>query len=168
MPLGLIVVLLVFVGTFILFYKSWGGDIFFSLTHSFIVGILTLFFGCALGDFLPKSSELSGKDELVAFSDGRSVEGPFFLGSGYVQETPYYFFYRKTSDGGIVQGSVPAVNSVLYEEADDVAGAHMKTLAWRTRSDWALWFSSGRVRYSYQIYVPKGTVVRQFVVDLKR
>lgn len=102
---------------------------------------------------------------LVAFKDGQSVKGSFYLGCGSVQGASIYSYYTERSDGGIIQGSVYADSSIIYEQNRNDAVLEV----WLTKTAYGKWenfvFEHNPAVHN-KFLVPKGTVVRRFVADL--
>ncbi len=101
------------------------------------------------------------KVDLVNLRDADGVEGNFFLGSGHIESTPYYFCYYEISDGGFVPWRVKADGDVtIYEEDRQDASLVryqevFKNQAW----EWiAVDFHSDR----YTFHIPKGTIKRGY------
>jgi hypothetical protein len=105
-----------------------------------------------------------------------SVEGSFFLGSGSINQRMYYISYIKARDGGTYLKAFPASCSVVYEGHNEAYVTF--------KEDYSLlrnWFSvdppsvhpsrfSDRMDCAscgcrgteYKIYVPYGTVIKEF------
>ncbi len=117
-----------------------------------------------IGAFAPTTDKISSETKLIAFKDGSSVTGSFFLGCGSVGGKDVYMYYYQRADGGIVRGRVDADRAVIFEEnrADGVLEARTQTLT----HPWELWALPDTEPH-YQLRVPKGTVIRQFKADLQ-
>lgn len=104
--------------------------------------------------------------ELVSFRDGKGFHGEFWLGSGTVGSVEYYAFYRREKDGGFTREVVsPDKNTsvVLYEEQERKNGemiTEVQTLQPPYDSFFVL--DSSRKKKIHRIYVPKGTILREF------
>lgn len=101
---------------------------------------------------------------IVAIADGSSTSGSFFLFSGSMDETPKYFFYRQDSpDGPIRQGNLSVSKTDVYEDTE--REGYIKVIRHSYNCDWlGCDWSSYR---TYEVHVPKGSVVRQFNFDLE-
>jgi hypothetical protein len=150
-----------------------GGD-----TDDKVAGALV---GCLIGVFLglfvafafvmggPQHASVErSRTPLVALQDTVSVQGRFFLGSGSINGELVYVYYYETEDGGIRSGYVSANRSVVYEEdrADALVVTYEEYLEpspFRLISGY-----NGASSRTYKIYVPKGTVVRSFQLDLEQ
>lgn len=114
------------------------------------------------GAILPTEYVLVDESELVALRDNGSVEGNFFLGCGSIDKEFYYFFYKKDATNKITFGKLPVEEVLIIEEhrTDPTIKEYRKKGKY---SRWAVTPSSAK----YEIYVPMGTIVNQFKLDLK-
>ncbi len=136
------------------------GLIFAEMMAGFIGMLLALF----LSLFAPKVN-VKEEIKLVAFRDGVSVTGSFFLGCGSVDDKDVYLYYTQRSDGAIRKGRIENRSPLIYEEnrTDGVLEKHHQVIDPNSR--WRFWtFYDGDTTYIFR--VPKGTVVRQFRADL--
>ncbi len=96
--------------------------------------------------------------EVVALTNRASLEGTFFLASGYMKEELYFYAYIRKENGAIVLEMSKAKYAEIYEEDRDDAILIKYRYA----------FYAGRNQYiDHQYYVPKGTVIRGINLDLK-
>jgi len=159
--LGGIVMLVAFV------FLSDFGDFLGRFAISFLMGMFGFMVGILLSLFLslfaPKEI-VKTEIPLVAFSDGQSIHGSFFLGIGSINGEDVYSFYKRREDGGIERGRVRSRNIPIYEEdrKDGVLEIHKRKVV----GTWSLW-ADVLQNTRYEFHLPEGTVVRQFVADLK-
>ena len=126
----------------------------------------------------PRTSSLVEyhKAKIVALSDSKSVEGSFFLGSGYVQEEVRYFFYFETPDGGKKLTSLPADAVTIYEEdRKDAFFAEVAKAQPEHRSRLVEFFAPEvaedmfeNKQISYAIHIPKGSIKENINLDLPK
>ena len=110
-----------------------------------IVLMVVLFSGCGEYDYTLN---------LVAFSDGSSVNGSFFLGCGSIDERPVYKYLWVQSDGGIRTGWTSALKSTVYERDNVRPSIQFVGDNW-TGESWAY------------ISIPVGSVKGEFEMDSK-
>ena len=137
---------------------------FMSLFLSVLIGGLPAA-GLALfiGSQIHARPVLSRTDTLVSLHTKDGVQGTFYLGSGSINGSQYYFFYRKNGDGSFVPGRVYADDAVrVYEETR--TDASMLTYDWVKGSDEVNLFSFpvNAGGHSYDFHVPTGTILRGF------
>lgn len=109
--------------------------------------------------------ETSTMSNLVAINDGSSIHGSFFIGCGTIDEREYYFFYYETRSGGMKKSRLPVSNVTIYE--DNSVKPHIKIHKTRFEN-WNYWIFAIRAPGErYSIYVPKGSVKRDFTFDLE-
>lgn len=102
---------------------------------------------------------------LVAFNDGSSVQGHMFLGCGTIESEDAYFYYESAGADSFKRGRLVDNNVVIRETAPKGEGyleSFEKEYKW-----WQWWVAVDPNVTQYVFTVPKGTVVRQFVADLK-
>jgi hypothetical protein len=63
-----------------------------------VIGLVFALFVNVVGLIFP-SGESVQSYPLVSLSDNTGIRGSFFLGSGYVDSTPYYSYYVETPKG---------------------------------------------------------------------
>ena len=90
-----------------------------------------------------------GSVELFSIDRGSSVVGSFVLGTGSLSGRMYFFGWIKEGEG-FKLASYERRYSTVYEVESN----------FRVHTYYD--FSSGRGRYMYHIYVPKGTILREF------
>lgn len=108
----------------------------------------------------------STRDNLVALRDKDGVEGQFFLGSGMMEGSPYYFYYAKLKGGGFKPGKVKISSGVrVYEDAPD-GTAELISYEWERDLGWAwlIALPSASGGYSYDFHVPAGTIRTGFTM----
>jgi hypothetical protein len=120
---------------------------------------------CLVGLAFATHPVKSSEHVLVALRDKDGVQGTFFLGTGSIKGDTYYFYYYQLSDGGLQADKIYAGDGVrVYEEARQ--DAKLVTFRWELNEPWA-WVISIPVRdggYSYEFYVPTGTIRRGFTM----
>lgn len=134
-----------------------------SFLIAILVGALMTLAGMILTDHDKLTSQ--GSFEIIAAADGSLTEGNFFIFGGQIEEEPMYFFYRQDANGGIRQGHVPVNDSVIYE-AEQNKGYIEVFKGEDYDAGWYFMIGSGDRKY--EIYVPKGSVVRTFDFDLEK
>ena len=108
--------------------------------------------------------ETSTMANLVAMNDGSLTSGDFFLGCGTIDELEYYFFYYETSNGGIKKSKLRTKKVTLYE--DDSVKPCVKIHKAKFKN-WKYWiFASETSNKRYSIYIPKGSIRRNFALNL--
>lgn len=144
--------------------QSAGEFFFIGLFYIFILCAAALLCGGAgygIGQLFP-SAPVEGEHQiLAAIRDKDGVSGQFFLGSGFVESKPYYFYYQNVAGGGLRPGKLDADGSVtVYQEARP--DAELVIFNWKvTYPGWA-WVvclpHSESDSQSFDFHVPTGTV----------
>jgi hypothetical protein len=100
--------------------------------------------------------------KIVAISDGSNSSGQFFLGSGSIKTTQYYFFYKLNEDGSYSQDKLPVEDCKIFEDST-VQPCIVKYCLTPKTQTWILWASPIP---KYKIYVPNKTIMIDFKLDL--
>lgn len=162
----------------LIFHSMFSDTIMYSGTIlSFIVTLFFATFFTALtalpaagaaglcGFFFDSHRVETGRTPLIALRDKDGIAGTFFLGSGMIQNAPYYFFYRSMKDGGFKPDKVELAGGVrVYEE--DRADALLIEYAWELNQEWAwiIAFPHSAGGYMAEFRVPKGTIRQGFSI----
>lgn len=133
-----------------------------------VLGVLVLAY---LGIMANKNNyEIVEKDtkELVTLQDNISVDGEFFIGTGNVDSQNYYYYMYSSGYGGLKQDKVPTKNSTVFYIENETD----KPLIVEFEKDYK-GFLSGIMnsldseRKSYEIYIPKGSVLDDISINLE-
>lgn len=119
----------------------------------------------------------TGRINIHAMSDGSGIQGSFFLGSGHIGTTDYYYYYESMGSGGFKQGKVPVDNATIFE--DEKGRAYMIKYKMAMPKDhwsngWAILTSNnngssncGCSQGPVEFHIPSGSVKHNYNLDLK-
>lgn len=147
-------------------YRDLDGfiDFVFMSIFTCIIGGIGLAVGAALalgvGTTLPKEWAKTSEVKLVNLRDHTGVSGNFFLGTGSIGTSEYYFYYKEVP-GGFSPGKVKIGNDVLVSEEERKDGI-MQTFTHRFSNTAHYWFALHLSGDAYQFHIPKGTLKRGF------
>lgn len=134
---------------------------------AFIAAVVSVFAGLLLsvvvGEALYEPEDVTYDFDVVTAKDGSNVQGQFSIFGGYIEEVPYYFFYRENPDGGIYQGKIRANNTLIYEDQESRSFITVN----KTVDHWGFWGVALGGDKDYEIHVPKGSVDREIEFDLE-
>ena len=126
------------------------------------LGLMILFF---YGEYRKDGAEWTISDKpyavehIVALGDSNMINGTVYMRRGYIDEDLWYQYMVKVDGGGFVANKVRSDSAVLYYSDGDYR------VEWYEKHRGWLWFTSD-ANY-YKIYIPEGTIVDDFTVDLK-
>ena len=128
-----------------------------------LVGLIVLLIGAAIPG--PVRSTEHHVEKLYAFEDDASIEGHFFLGSGRVDGEMKYYYIYETDDGGYKMDSIDTSNAVLYYIDDDNCRIEYDNFVYSNPVHY--FFGIGPLETTYKIYIPKGSIINNYQVDLE-
>lgn len=145
---------------------TWIGCTLFGLLTGFLstaVGALVGFGLISLLYWTTTDLELRGQEDetLRAVSASSSVEGRFFLGSGYVDGVRT-LNYIVAEDGYSELRQARADDSRIYE--DETAQPYVTTYYWEREAWWLTPFSVGQGT-SYDFHIPPASILEDFTID---
>lgn len=117
----------------------------------------------AVGYFVYEPDHYSYSFEVMAAKDGSEINGQFGIFGGFIEEEPYYFFYRKYANGEIIQGKIRANSTSIYQ--DQETRAFIKVI--KSRGHFNFWGLSPKDPTHYEIHVPEGSVTQDVEFDLE-
>lgn len=142
-------------------------DLFLGVALTTIFGAIGAMGGAILGflvgAFVYDADPYTYTFDVVAANDGSSVQGQFSIFGGYIEEVPYYFFYRENPDGGIYQGKIRANDTLIYEDQETRNFIEVT----KCDDDLRLWGFTPTCEKTYEIHVPEGSVKRDVTFDLE-
>ena len=147
------------------------GRIWLCIYAPIVSGILwfIVFFivGVFIGIFPERKYVPTESKNIVAISDNLQTKGSFFLGTGSLDGTLYYFYYEQAKDSGYIQGKVKVENAEIYEQ-DSIKNPkiqfYTKEFVNNNWNNWAFLITCSFERA--EIFVPKGSIKRNFNFDL--
>lgn len=102
--------------------------------------------------------------EISALKDNGVLSERIFLGSGYIEEEPRYFYMENTEFGKHME-DISAENAYINEIDDGAPRIEFHNAKWKNRAWYILGVPLCDTRC--QIYIPKGSVTTEFYVDLE-
>jgi len=122
-----------------------------------------------LSNRIPGTAEVVLEERVPIYSlhDQSQITGSFFLGSGTLRGELCYALYRDAGNGGIKLQTVPADDrTTLFEDEPETPYLSILTEALiSNRTGEVLWTSQNRHSPTYEIHVPPGTVIQEYVLD---
>lgn len=133
------------------------------LIGSAVFGMVFVLVGNGLGALWTDTIKVNrGSTYITSVADGQETHGRFFLGSGYIDSEPAYFFYYTTGENRYKQGYV--TGDVTIVEDSNVAPHIEYFESVSSNKNWC--FLRGDKYNDYRIiYVPKGTVIQNYTLD---
>jgi hypothetical protein len=149
-------------------------DIFPIFFMSFIGFGIGLIISTFISVPLKKQFVKVNESKIFNLSDNFSTSGSFILGSGTIKETSYYMFYRnsKCNENAMVLDKVETEKTEIflidtnehfprieYNEAQYASESYLNYFA--------LPECILRIKQTYSIYVPKNSIIRNYMLDAK-
>lgn len=101
---------------------------------------------------------------LVSLRDGSGANGNFFLGTGTINTTQYYFFYTEAGNG-YQPGKVTVGNNVTIFEMPGLHTGEIQTYTLRFVNPSREWFGLNLRSKKYEITIPEGSLKKNFVLE---
>lgn len=123
-----------------------------------------------------EESNQSGEWTLIALQDNSQIKGQGYGGLFYVRvsidSVEVYNFYYQLENGGYKQCKITADSAVIFEQDDGTPRFVQYTVDVKNKMPkWlhnTLAFGCGNKQYNtFDLFVPKGSVVQDFTLDLK-
>ena len=105
------------------------------------------------------SSVNHGTERLLALQDEPGVKGKFYAGYGTIESELYYFYIMDLGSYSKM-GKIPANRTFIYETNDNFR------VEWIKEEYHWLIFSDIPQDYTWRLYVPKGTIKTDYMIDL--
>ncbi len=104
--------------------------------------------------------------EIVSIKDGERGKGFGFLLVYSYSERDVYSYYYITENGGYKRETIEGYNVTVFEEDNCIPRITKETTYSTKRELWGLkWDVHAIMETEYNIYVPKGSIVREFELD---
>ena len=120
-------------------------------------------FASVIGLAVPKHWTEPETIKLVSLRDGDGISGHFFLGTGSIGTTQYYFFYKEAGRG-YQPGKVAVANNVIIFE-EKRQGGDLKVYTDQFVSQCFEWVAMNWQSQKYEFVVPEGSLQKNFVLQ---
>lgn len=100
--------------------------------------------------------------EIVSIKDNIEIEGNFILGTGGISEKQYYYFYKKLGEGYKID-KLECSDCIIFEEK--IQGGYISKIENIPTKYKAI--IAFREPPEYHIYIPEGSIIKQFNLDLE-
>lgn len=156
-----------FIGGIIAAIRERDGDYFWwiSILANFACGVLTLMVTALIGTCI-SSNEIIYEETvtpIVALEDNTASRAQFFLGTG-TNKSDIYYYYMIDTERGYTMKNVKA--SDAYIKYDD-AEPRLVIKHGRGFNHWYNYIWAFPVNTQYTLYVPEGTILNNYNIDLK-
>lgn len=144
--------------------RDWEYFWMISIVASLLCGVLTLIVAAIVGTCIP-SSEIVYEETvrpIVALEDNMASNGTFFLGTGTVKDSIHYYYMIETERGYKIQDIAASNAYIKYDTNPRIVIENGCGFKHWYNNIWAF-----PVRTHYTIYVPEGTILNNYNIDLK-
>ena len=129
-------------------------------TVAFGVG---LGFASLIGLAMPKHWTGPETAKLVSLRNGDGISGHFFLGTGSIGTTQYYFFYKE-AEQGYQPGKVAVADNVMVFEEKRQSG-DLKAYTYQFVNPSLRWIAMDWQSQKYEFVIPEGSLKKNFVLQ---
>ena len=144
--------------------RDWEYVWLISIAASLLCSALTLIITAIVGTCIP-SSEIVYKETvtpIVALEDNMTTNGTFFLGTGAVKNDIHYYYMIETERGYKLQDIAASKAYIKYDTNPRIVVEKGCGFKHWYNNIWAFPVST-----RYTIYVPEGTILNNYNIDLK-
>lgn len=144
--------------------RDWDYIWFISILGSLACGALTLIVATLIGTGI-SSNEIIYEETvmpIVALEDNMTSSGTFFLGTGTVKSDVHYYFMTETEHGYKLQNIAASKAYIKYDTEPRIVIENGSEFKHWYNNIWAFPVST-----HYTIYVPEGTILNNYNIDLK-
>ena len=150
-------------------YDMASGFLEYCFSTLFLVVFTAMAFGVGLGFAsligLAVPKHWTGPDtaKLVSLRDGDGISGHFFLGTGSIGTTQYYFFYKEAGQG-YQPGKVTVTGNVMVFE-EKRQGGELKAYTYQFVNPSLGWVAIDWQSQKYEFVIPEGSLKKNFVLQ---
>ena len=120
-------------------------------------------FASLIGLAVPKHWTGPETAQLVSLRDSDGISGHFFLGTGSIGTTQYYFFYEEVGQG-YQPGKVAVTEKVMVFEEKQQNG-ELKVYTRRFVNPWLRWVALHWQGQKYEFVIPAGSLKKNFILQ---
>lgn len=102
---------------------------------------------------------------IYALEDNSQITASSFLGSGYANEKPAYYYIKEIEGKGLVTDYNYAEHSYI-NYVEDSESPYLKEVKCGIDPDW-YWILVPMEEYEYYFYIPEGSITNNYNIDLK-
>lgn len=147
----------------------WGVHIWEKWDDNFAI-IIPVFFGwmaCLLvfmigSSFLIETHRTDNKQNIYSLRNSDSISGSFFLGSGAIGGTEYYYTFVENGRGGYYREKYPAYNCHIFQDTDSGAYKFWQTVYYRYPRWLTFWSPTFKKSTMIDLHVPKNTIIERY------
>ena len=163
---------------FVLFFIVFTYGSMYQMAHSFLdyfmgtlfLGVLSALvsgFGIGFSSLvgLVVSKHWTGPEtaQLVSLRDSEGISGHFFLGTGSIGTTQYYFFYKEMGQGYQPGKVAIADNVMIFEEKRQ--NGKLKAYTYEFVNPSFRWVAMDWRSKRYEFVIPEGSLKKNFVLQ---
>ena len=101
--------------------------------------------------------------QLVSLRDNEGISGHFFLGTGSIGTTQYYFFYKEV-EHGYQPGKVAVTDNVMVFEGKR-QNSELKVYTYQFVNPSLGWIAMNWQSQKYEFMIPEGSLKKNFVLQ---
>ncbi len=135
---------------------------FFLVVFAALVFALGILFASIISLVVPSQWTGPESTKLVSLRNSDCVSGHFFLGTGSIDATQYYFFYKEAGEG-YKPGKIKVADNVTVFE-DKREDGQLKTYTHRFINPSFGWIAADWPWYKYEFVIPEGSLKKNFTL----
>lgn len=144
-------------------FLEWAFIIFAATFFSILISLVPIGIAFFIGSIPKRKAVLFKKYDLITLRERGGISGSFFLGTGMINNTEYYFWYRRDEDGSIRGGKTERSEDVQIFDTDNKP----QMIEWKCEYEskyviYYMWLigvdKTGEDDYQPQFFIPKGSI----------
>jgi len=129
-----------------------------------IVSLITLFIG-AMSDSMVEYKRVDQRISVYSLRNESGVNGSFFLGSGNISRTEYYYTFIRDARGGYERFKIQSSICYLFQDENESPYISWQDVYYRPPKWLLIWPSFSNMRQTkYDIHIPENTIIQKYEI----
>lgn len=132
-----------------------------------LIGFIISFINLLNAKPTVKDYSVDSTTYITALKDNSELSGKSYLFSGSINEDQYYYYMKKSEDGGLIQNKIKSEDVTLYESNTEIP--RIERLVKIESYKGNIYFKDFQIKsFKYKVYLPKNSITREYNVDLEK
>ena len=144
---------------------DWVENILLTTLCAFVSAIVLGIVLAISAQFMIETNREDCRCNIYSLRNDSSIQGQFFLGSGYINQEQNYYYFWKNNRGGICQGNIETKNVELFQDENVTPYMSWQNIHYRMNK-W-LWTYPKFVDTKdtkHDFHIPSNSIIMEFKV----